>query len=266
MRYTLAKRKSVFRLSFPLKEMFCCVLFCAAFPSLATAPVSRHSASPTPIAHSAHEQINAVVLAEAKKRITQQAAQKGWQDYHVKLDVFIPPAVANAQPCPQPPELEGEGEAPGGLNRMTFSVGCPAANWHFRVTVKPQIYLPVVMASGEIARGEIVTADRLILKKYNISNAHDAWVTDINSLVGMTAKRNISPARPVAPGMLQMPVLVKRDQPVMMIAQSGTIAIQTQGTALKDGRKGEAIRVRNDSSQRIVTATVTDAGVVKIGG
>ncbi|WP_312583656.1 flagellar basal body P-ring formation chaperone FlgA [Atlantibacter sp.] len=251
-------RKPAFRAFFPLKEMFFCALACAAFPAF--------SAAPAPITHSAREQVNALVMAMAQKQVVNQAIQQGWQDYSDKLEIFIPPAVANAQPCPQKPELSDKGESTKGINRMTFNVVCPAANWQFMVTVKPQIYVPVVMAQGDIARGEIVTADRLVMKKFNISNGRDAYVTDINSLVGMTAKRNISPARPITLGMLQMPILVKRDQPVMMMSDSGNIQIQTQGTALKDGRKGEAIRVRNDSSQRIVTATVADSGVVKISG
>lgn len=266
MKWLNAVRKSAFRPLFPLKEMLLCALACAAFPLLAAAPAPQNHASPVPITHSARQQINALALAEAKKQVTQQAEQKGWQTYSVKLEIFIPPAVASAQPCPQSPEIGDKRGASGGINRITLNVVCPAANWNFTVTVKPQIYLPVVMASGDIARGEMLTADRLVMKKYNISNAREAWVTDINSLIGMSAKRNISPARPITPGMLQMPVLVKRDQPVMMVSESGAIAIQTQGTALKDGRKGEAIRVRNDSSQRIVTATVADAGVVKVRG
>lgn len=250
------QRKTVFRSTFPLKEMVFCALACM--------PLHGFSA-PKALTQSAREQVNALAIAHAEKQVASLATQNGWQDFNDKLEIFIPPAVANAQPCPQTPDL-GEKGASGGVNRMTFNVSCPAANWQFMVTVKPQIYVPVVMARGDIARGEVLTADRLVMKKYNVSNARDAFVTDINSLVGMTAKRNLSPSRPVTLGMLQMPVLVKRDQPVTMVSESGNIAIQTQGTALKDGRKGEAIRVRNDSSQRIVTATVSDAGVVTIRG
>ncbi len=264
MFYSSNYRKPVFRTFFPLKEMFFCALVGAAFPTLAAAPAPKPAG--VPMTHSAREQVNALAMREAQKRVVDQAAQKGWQDYSYKLEIFIPPAVANAQACPQAPEMGEKGEAAGGVNRMTFNVVCPAANWQFMVTVKPQIYVPVVMAQGDIARGELLTADNLVMKKFNVSNGRDACITDINGLVGMTAKRNISPSRPVTMAMLQMPVLVKRDQPVMMVSDSGNIQIQTQGTALKDGRKGEAIRVRNDSSQRIVTATVSDAGVVKIGG
>ena len=258
MLFPVVTRKRHFPSFLPLKEILVCALIAA--------PISAFAA-PVPMTHSAREQVNALVMTQAEKRVVSEATQKGWQDYTYKLDIFIPPAVANVQPCPQQPELgKGSGEPTGGLNRLTLSVVCPAANWQFRVTVKPQVYVPVVMAQDEITRGSEIAADRLVMKKYNVSNGREAFITDINSLVGMTAKRNLSPGRPITTAMLQMPVLVKRDQPVMMMSQSDNILIQTQGTALKDGRKGEAIRVRNDSSQRIVTATVTDAGVVKTGG
>ena len=53
-------------------------------------------------------------------------------------------------------------------------------------------------------------------------------------------------------------------QRVLMIAEQGGVEARTMGEAMKKGRKGEMIKVKNESSERVVSAIVADAGVVKM--
>ena len=250
------KRKRLFRFRLPLREVCCGTLltFCVgAFAAV------------TPLTQSAREQINATVIKAASQQVVQLAKAKHWQDYHYKLNVFIPPAIARAQPCPQSPLLRGN---PAGMSsqRMMFDVECPSlANWRYRVTVSPDIYVPVVMTREDVMRGEVITADNLMLKKFNLSSSREPYLTAISDVVGMTAKRNLPSLRPVTLSMFQQPLLIKRDQPVTLFSQSGNITVQTQGTALNNGHQGERVRVRNDSSQRIVSGVVMANGSVKTG-
>ena len=80
--------------------------------------------------------------------------------------------------------------------------------------------------------------------------------------IGLTSKRALRPGKPLTRNELVEPVLVKRDQPVMIVSHMAGITASMPGVALKNGRKGEVIKIRNASSQRIITATVDDAGVV----
>ncbi|MXD03568.1 flagellar basal body P-ring formation protein FlgA, partial [Escherichia coli] len=61
---------------------------------------------------------------------------------------------------------------------------------------------------------------------------------------------------------LVSPVLVGRDQPVMIVYQSAGITASMPGVALKNGRKGEMVKVRNASSQRVISTMVAESGVV----
>lgn len=47
-----------------------------------------------------------------------------------------------------------------------------------------------------------------------------------------------------------------------MIAEQNGVEARTMGEAMKKGRKGEIVKVKNDSSGRVVSAIVSDYGVV----
>ncbi|SUX68542.1 flagellar P-ring addition protein [Citrobacter braakii] len=69
-------------------------------------------------------------------------------------------------------------------------------------------------------------------------------------------------AKPITRSELVQPVLVKRDQPVMIVSHTAGITASMPGVALKNGRKGDVIKIRNSSSQRIISGMVDDIGVV----
>ena len=58
--------------------------------------------------------------------------------------------------------------------------------------------------------------------------------------------------------------MVERGQSVLMVARQNGIEASTSGEAMKQGRKGDVIRVKNISSQRTVDAIVVSPGVVHI--
>ena len=62
---------------------------------------------------------------------------------------------------------------------------------------------------------------------------------------------------------LDSPVMVERGQRVLMIADQDGVEARTMGIASKKGRKGEMIKVKNESSEREVTAIVSEMGVVR---
>ena len=84
----------------------------------------------------------------------------------------------------------------------------------------------------------------------------------LDDAIGFSSKHALQPGRPITKEELVSPVLVGRDQPVMIIYQSAGITASMPGVALKNGRKGEMVKVRNASSQRVISAMVAESGVV----
>lgn len=215
---------------------------------------------------SARQQINIAVVEEAGKAITALAARAGWHDYRYTLNVFMPGNVAELPLCGQQLRLSSTPLQAKNLARQNYRVTCGGgAPWQAIVTVKADVYLPIAMAIKEIARGETLTPDALVMKKFNISNLRGEPLLDRDEATGMTVKRTLRARTPILRAQLQLPLLVKRGQTVTISSATEGIQAQTAGVALKDGRLHESIKVQNSSSERVIDATVTAAGRVSIG-
>ncbi len=214
---------------------------------------------------SAWDQANILAIAHTRAAINDQAKANHWKGEHSSLKVFIPPALSHAAPCPQTPAIRQAATGMHTPGRYSWSLQCPSLpDWQYNVTVMANIYLPVVVPREHIPRNTLLTADMFTLKPFNISYEREQPLTDAAQLVGLTNCRDLPPLRPVLLTMTQQPMLVKRDQPVMMASETGALVIQASGTALKNGRRGDMIRVRNDSSQRVVDVVVVGPGEVAL--
>lgn len=243
------RRKPSFRFAVEMMLAICCVL-----------PVH---AAVRPIQHSAREQINARVLDAASHEIDALARKQQWQDYRYTFNIYIPSAVSTSALCASTPQITSSTSPEMALSRMNFVVTCPGnAGWKYNVAVRPDVSVPVVMPKSLITRDTVITADDLQLKKFNISNLREGLMTNMDEAIGLTSKRALQPGKPITRSELVQPVLVKRDQPVMIVSHTAGITASMPGVALKNGRKGDVIKVRNSSSQRIISGVVDDTGVV----
>ncbi|ATF93767.1 flagellar basal body P-ring biosynthesis protein FlgA [Cedecea neteri] len=122
----------------------------------------------------------------------------------------------------------------------------------------------VVVARSALERGHVLTQADVQLKTLQASAARAGYLTDPKEAIGMTLKRRLRAEQPITRAHLDSPVLVERGQRVLMVARQDGIEARTVGEAMKKGRKGEMIKVKNESSQRVVSAVVDDAGVVRM--
>lgn len=246
----ILKRKGLFRLK--VSAIFIAVL---ALPA---------HAQPEP--STARKQVYVRVQQQAADTIRQEAERHRWEDYQAKLNLFIPSEISQYAPCPAPLSLSMPGGEHLDLRRLRFEVRCEAGNgWEVAVTVKPDIYLKVLMAKETLERGHVLSASDLTRRKFNISNLRSGYLTRPDDAVGLTLKRRVRELQPISQSQLDSPVMVERGQRVMMVAIQDGVEARTMGIASKKGRKGEMIKVKNESSEREVTAMVVDMGIVRTG-
>ncbi|BDY92776.1 flagella basal body P-ring formation protein FlgA [Escherichia coli] len=194
-------------------------------------------------------------------KIESLAQQRRWHDYRYTFKVYIPSQIATAAPCTKTPGVTLTSPGDIALNRMNFTVSCPQS-WQMNVAVRPDVLVPVVMAKSLVARDTPLTANDVELKPYNVSAQRREVLMEPNDAIGFSSKHALQPGRPITKEELISPVLVERDQPVMIVYQSAGITASMPGVALKNGRKGETVKVRNASSQRVISAMVAESGVV----
>ena len=124
------------------------------------------------------------------------------------------------------------------------------------------ITVPVLarpMMPGEVVRAEdITTAD------YRADQMQAGSVMDPRDLIGETPRHPLHAAQPLRATDLQVPVVVKRNDLVLIVLERPGLYLTAEGRALEDGGKGTVIRVTNTQSKRTIDATVLGSGQVAV--
>jgi flagella basal body P-ring formation protein FlgA len=83
--------------------------------------------------------------------------------------------------------------------------------------------------------------------------------------VGMEARVNLYPGRPIRATDLRPPAVIGRNDVVTLHYSDGGISIVTEGRALDRAAAGERLRVLNLASRTTVTAVATGPGRADVG-
>lgn len=134
--------------------------------------------------------------------------------------------------------------------------------WNIYITVKAKLLRKMLVSKTTIMRGELITIDNVALMEREISNKKH--FINISDAIGHEARRTIRPGQVVNSSMLQQALLVRKKESVLIYAQNSKIRVSMKGTALKNGKHNEMIKVRNNSSNKIIEALVVDRGVVVV--
>jgi flagella basal body P-ring formation protein FlgA len=89
-------------------------------------------------------------------------------------------------------------------------------------------------------------------------------VTDPKTLVGLSPRMGISPNRPIHGNEVSLPNVIKKGDLIEMTFNTPHIHIKATGVALEDGATGQTIRVKNQKSERAISARVVAAGRVEV--
>ena len=125
---------------------------------------------------------------------------------------------------------------------------------HISGRIVGMVTMPVLnrpMMPGEVVRAEdITTAD------YRVDQMQAGGVMDPHELVGETPRHPLHAGQPLRASDLQVPVVVKRNDLVLIVLERPGLYLTAEGRALEDGGKGTVIRVTNTQSKRTIDATV----------
>jgi flagella basal body P-ring formation protein FlgA len=198
-------------------------------------------------------------MPEYLEFIAQQYGNNARTDYRIaSLDARI--SMAD---CPAP--LIVEKKSNNNIGHINLKVGCDQKSiWSIYVPVQLNLYRPVVTAASPITRGLTINPSHLQLREMNISKLNGSYFTSIDDVIGLEAKREISPDATIIANQLAPPIMIKRGESVIMTAKSDSLSVRILATALKDGYEGEQISVRNKQSKRIIDARVIGPGRVSV--
>lgn len=166
--------------------------------------------------------------------------------------------------CQQPLALSVNDEARGGGN-LTVHTRCPGpVAWALYVPAQVAVYREVAVATRSLGRGHRISAGDVELELRDTGQLRQGFVVAVSSALGKELRRPLKAGEPIRLGLLTEPTVVERGDQVRLRAQTGTISVNTTGTALSSGRVGEQVRVRNDRSERVIRGRVTGPGEVEV--
>ncbi len=128
---------------------------------------------------------------------------------------------------------------------------------------KLEVIAEVATARVNMRRGNIITADQLKMTRLDISK-FDKPYPAIDLVVGMQAKRTIRAGRVIDRQNVELPPIIKKGQPVKIVASRGSLQVSANGVAIMDGRLGDFIRVKNINSSKLIYCKVDSSGIVSV--
>jgi flagella basal body P-ring formation protein FlgA len=135
---------------------------------------------------------------------------------------------------------------------------------YLRVTGAAVATIDAVTALRSLDRGEIVTADDLTVVRIAARQSLAGSAMSLADLVGLAARRTIRAGVPLSTSDFAAPNLVTRGEIVTIVYQKSGLLLTTRGKALENGARDAAIPVMNLSSNRVLTAIVTERGAVEV--
>lgn len=183
--------------------------------------------------------------------------------YDISVDFGYLDSRLHLARCQQPLEAF----FPPGLNSpIATSVGirCSQPNWQVYIPVQIHAYTQVLTASRPLAKDTILSTADLKRRKREVSQYRSGVFYEKQQLVGMVLKRPLAEGSVFTPREVAPKQLVRRGEPVIIMAETHGMTVRVQGQALMDGHHGQMIQVRNTRSGRKLVAEVIDTSTVKV--
>lgn len=149
--------------------------------------------------------------------------------------------------------------------RTSIGIRCNAEKkWSIFTSVVIKVYENVIILSRPLQRGDIITSQHLAIEKRDVSKLRDDFITEAKQVENKQAARYISAGTILSLRSFIEPLLIKRRDKIIITSMQPAFAIRMNGVAIMDGTKGQRIRVKNENSGRIISATVIEAGLVSV--
>lgn len=202
--------------------------------------------------------IEASVERSARELLLTRAIDAGLLEPSVEV-TLLPRGEVKA--CSR--EVEVEALDTRHATRMRFAAVCKAEPaWRTEFIVRSTITAEVLVAAADLRAGQPIDAAQIALERRDISAAPDA-LSDPEQVVGMSSRRAMRSGRILNQRWLVEPILVKRGAAVTIAASNVGVVVHVAGVAMKTGRRGEIMEVRNKATGKIIRARVVGENLVE---
>ena len=158
---------------------------------------------------------------------------------------------------------------PGGAKTVgSTSVGvrCPGPqSWTVYQRANVRVFDQVLVAGRFLSKGTLLSAADLRSERRELSALASGFETAPEALIGKQLRQALNAGAVIPPQIVKTPPAIRLGETVTLIIRQGGMEITSAGTALSDAGLGERLRVRNQTSKRIVEGTAIGNHRVEVG-
>lgn len=214
------------------------------------------AAQPAPSALQPMDKVYQQALALLKQKTDQKV-------FNAKIEVRKLSDRLQLPRCQTPVTLEDR--APEKIfGRMTFQAECPKPSWKVYITAVVEGDLPAVITTKAILKQAVIDKDDVELVYLPYRQIRKGTLIQLDSAIGMRAKRSIAANSLLTVQQLQPPYLVFKGNRVKIVSQVGSIEVRSIGTALENGTLNQQITVKNNASEKEIKGIVIAPNTVSV--
>jgi flagella basal body P-ring formation protein FlgA len=192
-----------------------------------------------------------------------------WQSLGQRADEVSKVIISGLPQGYKSPNCESSWQVKAGkqlvLGRNSIQVSCQhRSSWSLMLNADIEVWRDVVVFRDHISRGEKLGLSDITLQQRNIGKLQRGYYTDFKDIIGNISKRSLKAGTAVSPSMINLPIIVKRGQTMTLRVERPGFAVNMKGIALKKGRKGDSIKVKNSSSNKVLFGTIVHGDLVLV--
>ena len=147
------------------------------------------------------------------------------------------------------------------VRTIIYVNGRPYRTMSFTASVK--VYDTVLVSNRDLRVESPVSESDFRLTEVAIDGRNE-YVKDVSEVAGLVPQRFIRAGSPVTLTYFQQPIAVNPSQRVTIIINYRGIRATAQGIVMTRGRVGQIVKVKNEASERILSAKVIDSHTVEV--
>ncbi len=148
------------------------------------------------------------------------------------------------------------------IANVEFSAGEYKENVEVTGRYEEMVKIPVL--NTKLENKSVIISDNIEFAEVPKSSLHADVVQDETLLIGMILKRSMREMTPIRARDILKEQIVAKNNVVNMLYKTEFITLQVNGVAIEDGAKGDLVRVRNSTSNKIVKAKIEDINTVVV--
>ena len=152
------------------------------------------------------------------------------------------------------------------VGNTSIGVRCPGpAPWTVYQSASVRVFDQVLVASRFLPKGTLLSAADFRAERRDLAALSGGYETAPDQLMGKQLRQALMAGAEISPRMVKALPAVRRGETVTLVSRRGGMEVSSSGIALSDAELGGRVRIRNESSQRVVEGTVTGPHRVEIG-